>query len=90
MRTLTIEEAEKLHGTRLDRRRLYATTDDGKPCDLTGAHVFEVARWSQACSGCHSGAYLLDGRGHGCSECGYTGRRKHAHWVPVSKPANTN
>jgi hypothetical protein len=85
MRLLTIDEAERLQGGRLDRRRRYAATDDGTPCAVSGAFVFEVARWSQACTGCHEGAYLLEGRGHGCSECGHTGRRQHAHWAPVSK-----
>lgn len=84
MQALTIEQAERLHGARLDRRRRYATTDDGNKCDLTGSYVFEIARWSQACSGCHSGANLMDGRGYGCFECGYTGRRQSAQWVPVS------
>jgi len=84
MQALTIEQAERLHGARLDRRRRYATTDDGEPCDITGSYVFEITRWSQPCSGCYSEACLMHMRGSGCVECGYTGRRQNAQWVPVS------
>lgn len=90
MRDLTITEAEKLHGGRLDRRRVYATTDDGTPCDLTGSLVFEVASGSSYCTGCENddGPPSSNSRGAGCSECGYTGRRKYAQWVPVTKQPN--
>jgi hypothetical protein len=83
MRDLSIAEAEALHGGRLDRRCRYATPEDGVPCNLTGSLVYGIARWSEACSGCYEGYYTDHGRGHGCSECGYTGRSRREHWVPI-------
>jgi hypothetical protein len=74
-RPSTYEAAEKLAGRRLDRRRVYCIAD---------GEVRELARWSQACSGCHEGHDIFHGAGHGCSECGYTGRRHEAHWVPLT------
>jgi len=84
MRELDVEEAERLAGRRLDRRRTYATTADGKPdAECGGALVFEVARWSQACSGCHDGPNVLASTGSGCNECGFTGRALNAQWLPI-------
>jgi hypothetical protein len=77
-RPSTYEAAEKLAGQRLDRRRAYCIGD---------GEVHELARWSQACSGCYEGYNIEHGAGHGCRECGYTGRTRQAHWVPL---ANTN
>lgn len=85
MRELSITEAEALSGSRLDRRCRYATTDDGSPDPTSGARVFHLARWTTACSGCKPEYSDIDTRGHGCSECGYTGRRRHAYWVPAEK-----
>lgn len=94
MREITVEEAEKLWGDRLDRRRRYATTDDGRPDD-TGALVFSLARWTGTCSGCFDsvdghpvGHYRFHPQhrcfiGAGCSECGYTGLRRHEMWIPL-------
>lgn len=44
-------------------------------CD---GEVRELARWTQECSGCE---------GCGCRECGYKGRVRHGHWVPLSSNA---
>ena len=93
MKELTIQEAEKLAGCRLDRRRRYATTEDGKPCETTGAVLFSLGRWTQPCSGCHEtiDGYERDGTTHdkngialgsGCCECGYTGKVRVSMWLP--------
>lgn len=70
----TYERAEKLAGRRLDRRRSYAIMD---------GEVLESTQWSQACSGCYEGHDITHDAGHGCSECGYTGRRRNGAWVPL-------
>jgi hypothetical protein len=82
MRDLSIAEAEQLHGGRLDRRRRYATPEDGVPCNLTGSLVYVLIRWSEACSGCYEGYYPDRSYGGGCPECGYTGRSRRVYWVP--------
>lgn len=74
-RPSTFEQAEQLAGRRLDRRRNYAIFD---------GEVRESVSWSQACSGCYEGWESAHSKGHGCSECGYTGRRKCGHWVPLA------
>ena len=71
----TFEAAEKIAGSRLDRRRAYAIID---------GQVLESATWSQACSGCYEGYNSATARGFGCDECGYTGRRRNGAWVPLS------
>lgn len=76
-RPATFERAERIAGRRLDRRRNYAIID-GK--------VAEMVSWSQACSGCHDGCDGYNSTGNGCSECGYTGRRRQSHWVPLLPP----
>jgi hypothetical protein len=70
---ISYEAAEQIAGQRLDRRRNYAIIKD-QVCMLT--------RWSKACSGCYEG-YDGHGRGSGCDECGYTGRRQLAYWMPI-------
>lgn len=78
-RPSTYAAADRLAGRRLDRRRNYAIID--------GA-VHEAAQWSQACSGCYSGRDVTYGVGNGCSECGYTGRRRSGFWAPLLKQIN--
>ncbi len=78
-RSSTYEAAEQLAGRRLDRRRNYAIID---------GQVAESARWSQACSGCYEGHETGSGIGLGCSECGYTGRRRNGAWAPLLKQNN--
>jgi hypothetical protein len=70
-RASTYERADELAGQRLDRRQCYAIID-GEVCEL--------ARWSQACSGCTNGH---EERGFGCRECGYHGRVRSGAWVPI-------
>lgn len=79
MSHLSIEEAERIHGGRLDRRRKYFLWEDQVCID---------GKCTSPCSGCfESGEYggmehLYDydqkaqcRKGAGCSECGYTGKR---------------
>ena len=72
-RPSSFETAEAIAGKRLDRRKNYAIID---------CQVCECAEWSQGCSGCQDGAGT--GTGHGCEECGYTGRRRMSQWVPLA------
>lgn len=69
---ITWERAEAIAGRRLDRRRVYG---------WNGAELAELGRWSEICSGC--AIYGCVDTGCGCRECGYTGRRRYAFWVPV-------
>jgi len=73
-RPATYGQAEKIAGRRLDRRRNYAIID---------GEVAEAISWSQACTGCYEGYDSYNATGNGCDECGYTGRRRQAHWVPL-------
>lgn len=94
MKLLTIEEAEALAGCRLDRRRKYATTSDGKPCDFFGgAKLLSLSSWVKSCSGCHetNEGYEFEGTeydkngialGLGCEECGYHGKVREVMWLP--------
>ena len=44
-----------------------------------------IVRWTDVCYGCTE---FLDGHliygPSGCSECGYTGKRRRAEWVPLT------
>lgn len=98
MRQIDWKEAEKIAGRRLDRRRSYATTDDGQP-DESGKALFTMAKWTGSCSGCTEsedghpvGHYPADPKHHcligaGCPECGYTGKTRRAYWVPAIEAA---
>ena len=90
-----------LVGCRLDRRRRYATTEDGKPDDSSGAVLFSLGQWTQSCSGCHETdeGYELQGAerdqngvvlGCGCSECGYTGKVRVVMWTPHDNQPKPN
>ena len=72
-REIDWREAERIAGRRVDRRRSYATTGDGKPDPISGALVFSLVRWSDECSGCD---------GSGCRECGHAGRTRRAMYLP--------
>lgn len=74
-RPSTFEAAEALAGRQLDRRRNYAIIE---------GQVTSACTWSQACSGCYDGPDLATAKGSGCSECGYTGRRRQGQWLPLS------
>lgn len=75
----THEKATVLSGRKLDRRKNYAIID---------SEVCELAEWTQPCSGCScDGEYpctCCQEKGAGCYECGYTGKRRERHWVPLS------
>lgn len=92
---ITYQEAELLMERRLDRRRqYYKHTEKGlsviNPYAFNGSDgtpkgiVFTIAKWSHACSGC-SDEYEIGGRGIGCHECGYTGRRCDWMFDPLPK-----
>jgi len=70
-REVSYEHVEQIAGRRLDRRKNYAVID---------GQVAEAATWTVACTGCSE---TLEGVGHGCSECGYTGRRRGGCWFPL-------
>lgn len=71
------EEADALAGRRVDRRRAYAVVD---------GELMQLVRWSQPCTGCFEAPectmYSMEtARGQGCSECGFTGRRREGAFV---------
>ena len=75
MPKITIEEAEKVVGHKLDRRRNYYSFF---------GDIYYNTSFTAACSGCSDdGEYASSSIGSGCHECGYTGKRVQ-HWpVPV-------
>ena len=88
-------EAEKMAGQRLDRRKTYYKhTEEGlkvdNPYAFNGtdgtpkAIILTYSEWSDDCSGCtEAGEY--GGRKYGpfgCSECGYTGKRRTGFHAP--------
>lgn len=77
----TWSEADKLAGCRLDRRRRYLIIDN---------EVHAVAEWTGPCSGCSDSEELGSppDRGSGCGECGYTGKRRMSHWMPIPEGPN--
>jgi hypothetical protein len=80
---IPIHEAEALTGKRLDRRRKYAAWNDRSEDEHSGAKVFALVRWTDLCTGCtEHGEYGTQYGPFGCSECGHTGKRRHAMWVP--------
>jgi len=93
MERINWQKAEEVAGHRLDRRLAYAIPADGAAND-DGTLFFAVS-WTDSCTGCTNttdgypdGHYPTDPKHHcligsGCPECGYTGKRRHAYWVPV-------
>jgi hypothetical protein len=73
-RPSSIEAAEAIVGTRLDRRKSYA---------IINGEVHESCEWTQPCTGCYEGPHTNDARGSGCHECGYRGRVRNGSWVPI-------
>jgi hypothetical protein len=86
--SLSIAEAEKLAGRRLDRRRKYYLVDE--------TVIVSAASYTTTCSGCFEGGdymgnahnYTWDSKsqchiGAGCDECGYTGKRVETVLVPI-------
>ncbi|VXC62627.1 conserved hypothetical protein [Sphingomonas sp. AX6] len=68
-RPVSWEEADRLAGRRLDRRKAWAFVE-GQLC--------ESVQWTEGCSGC---TYGFEDRGGGCDECGYQGRVRNGMWV---------
>lgn len=72
----TYEQAERIAGRKLDRRRNYAIIE-GEVC--------ESASWTDDCSGCTDiGDYGTKYGPTGCTECGYTGKRRNSQWIPIA------
>lgn len=89
-------EAERLLGGRVDRRKAFYFCDDPQMMEfLCGGPVFEYGEWTTSCSGCFEtedghpvGEYPWDAKAHchvggGCSECGYTGKRRDGWHSPA-------
>ena len=85
-REISIQRAEQLLGRRVDRRRQYA---------YVNGEVCYSAEWTRECTGCcETGEmmgladnYPVDEKhgclvGGGCEECGFTGKRREAMWLP--------
>ena len=72
---LTKQQAEELSGLPLDGRRKYFIWN-GEVCVNENRTV--------GCSGCLPDDEYSDARiGSGCSECGYTGKRRTSYPLPV-------
>jgi hypothetical protein len=74
---VTIEEADLIAKTRVDRRvKQYFSTNNLKPCPATNAVLFKNSRFTTSCSGCSDDSeYSCSDVGLGCKECGGTGKR---------------
>lgn len=73
----TWDEAEALAGHHLDRRKAYMIIHE---------QVCELSSWTAACTGCAcdcGDGYPCSHGAAGCSECGYTGRRRWHAWSPI-------
>lgn len=76
--------------------RKFRTLNDSDGCPrktrvmvvVVDGHEGFVVRWTANCSGCtnYVDGQLSDGP-HGCSECGYTGKRRREEWVPFDPEA---
>lgn len=87
---ITWQEAEKLAGKRLDRRRqYYVHTEEGRTVKnmyafngsegMPDALLLTYEEWTQNCSGCDcdcGDGYPCHHGAGGCEECGYTGKRR--------------
>lgn len=95
-RPIAWQEAERILGFRVDRRRSYYFCDDPEMKEyLGGGPVYDYGEWTTSCSGCREtedghnvGHYEWDDKakcyiGAGCSECGYTGKRRDGIHAPV-------
>lgn len=96
------QEAERILGGRVNRRKAYWFFDDPKMKEyLNGGPVYEYGEWTTSCSGCletedghNVGSYPWDAKAHcyigsGCEECGYTGKRRDGIHVPATLLQNT-
>jgi len=82
LRVITGLEAERRLRCHLDKRKRYA---------MYARRVHVLIRWTEDCSGCseYSEGCRVSGP-CGCEECGYTGRRRRAEWVPVTEYPTRN
>lgn len=99
---IDFQEAEKIAGERLDRRRqYYKHSAEGKAVDnpyafngsdgMPNAKLFTYGEWVSSCSGCSEwNESCPPDRGAGCRECGGTGRRRHGMHTPVSEKESSN
>lgn len=89
----THQDAERLYGRKLDRRKSYAIIRDDETKKL---QVCECITWTHSCSGCFEtgdyggGAHLYpyDDKaqchiGAGCRECGFMGKVRTSMWMPL-------
>jgi hypothetical protein len=75
-RRISIDDAEKMAGVKLDRRRVYGVVKEGELCFM--------ASYTIRCSGCtEDSEYSFSLIGSGCRECGYTGKRRINEWQPA-------
>lgn len=73
---ITHAQIEREMNVVLNKARSYLVcNEDGK------THIRVICSGSAPCSGCHES--YDNGPGMGCSECGYTGMRRHSMWVPA-------
>lgn len=75
-RTISYDDAERLLKCRLYRRKNYG---------IIHGQLCEILTSTSSCSNCDEGPeYGGNGvQGYGCSECGYTGRRRSLSFFPV-------
>lgn len=85
------QEAEKIMGRKLDKRKTYyKKTDEGIATDNSFAYpgnnsVFVYDTWVDLCSGCTDyGDYGTQYGPFGCQECGYTGKRRNGMHTPLN------
>ena len=82
MKIITYQEAEKILGVRVDRRKKYHFEESPEAKDMFGeGPVYTYEEWTTNCSGCtesEMGHYTCGSaqKGAGCRECGYTGKRR--------------
>lgn len=76
---ITWKHAEEILGERVDRRcKFFTHSEEGlkvadNPYVFANHKVFVYGTWTGVCSGCYS---------QGCSECGYTGKRREGMHIP--------
>ena len=89
MERITYQRAEEILGGRVDRRAAYYFEDTPEAREMfAGGPVYTYGEWTRECSGCtesEMGRYYTGqpGKGIGCSECGYTGKRRDGWYAPV-------
>jgi len=84
-------EAERIIGHKLDKRKTYyKKTPEGEATDNAYAFpgnntVFVYDAWVSQCSGCSCGCEMAcNCSSYGCSECGYTGKRRDGMHIPLN------